>query len=265
MYEEKCRRVAAAETQVQRGRDKQAVRVLTGDGLHPATDPAFNVLRKMHPSADHEYPVLVKTWFPSEAEITVAVNSLIPSNASMDFAGWSFDIIRPVSGDPVAMGSLKRLFGVWINCGRVLAEKIMPLITIGALLGFNKQEQCKQDLVNPLLRPVNKPTIVWKVIGELGLRHAEAKAAMEGMLEHQFGLGAPAGMQRIALTIAAAFAQGKTILKVDGVNAFNSANRLSLLKAMIKNCPAIAPFFASGYCDHKPMVKGRWDVGSLPH
>ena len=169
--------------------------------------------------------------------------------SSMDFSGWSMDLLRPVRGRTEIMGPFKDRCLAITNCD--VPPSVYWLITPGALVALYKLDKEIEDAraaqgLDPKLRPINKSALLWKVATQVAIMHPEYEAAADEMQPLQLGLGAKFGMTRMALTAQDFYAQGWSNGEMDAENGFNRASRQAMLEAICRECPHMTRLFWMG-------------------
>jgi hypothetical protein len=257
-------RARAATKRLRWGRKGAALRTLLSAGVANEHPCAERIMRDMHPAPSR--PVTAPQDLGPGLEATAegvqrALDELFKCDfTSMDFSGWSMDLLRPVRGRVDIMQPLHALVLAIANCEAPLS--VFWMITPGALVALHKLEEEAQAAraasgLDPKLRPVNKSALLWKAATQVAIMHPEYDRAAKAMQPLQLGLGAKFGMSRMALSAQDYYAQGYSIGEVDADNGFNSASRQAMLEAMLRECPHMARLFWMGYCSHAPLVLMR--------
>ena len=134
-------------------------------------------------------------------------------------------------------GYLAEVFNILLNEPTLLPEESWRLLRAANLAGVGDKR-----------RPIACASVWRRLMASIAARKAGHKLGPLLQELSQLGCGVPSGVEHVATTSRIWQQTFGTIIQMDCANAFNSVDRLAIIKGLERFCPELLPYFAAVYC-----------------
>ena len=239
---------------VREGSFRKALQGLLSRGMQSATDAVLDTMAKLHPAGLH---TIVHNLVSPPAPRVVTADEVLTSLTSFP-AG--------TAAGPSSMRAEHFKGLTSADPARRLAEGLAALATVMAqgrahesvqphLAGANLLAIAKKDNGT---RPIAVGEILRRLVGKILLARNMPKIN-SALGANQFGVGAKSGTERIAHLVRRLAKKHRgnrryVLLKVDMRNAFNTVDRLAVLRAVHETCPELFPWVDWLYANESRLL-----------
>ena len=253
------------------GAARKALDTLLSTGTHDPTDPAvLHKLRSLHPQAPQPIlSTLSATLDPMLGDGEAGFWEPIIRDAVMHFPRASApgpsglrpshlqDALRRRGRGLALLAALSDLTALWLK--GALPQEHAPY-----LCGANLTPLRKPD---GGVRPVAVGETLRRLVGKALLATGVSKRQVASLAPLQAGVGIRSATEAIAmgtnnLVSSLSATHDWALLKVDLSNAFNSLDRLAMLKGALAHAPASYNFLRFAYAQHAPLYIGDATLSS---
>eukprot|EP00953_Heterococcus_sp_UTEX-ZZ885_P000740 917-Heterococcus_DN1.PRE.1 len=145
--------------------------------------------------------------------------------------------------------SLAKVYTALLNEPELLHEQSWRVLRAAALTG-----------IGPKPRPIACSGIWRRLMASIAAKAVAKKLAPVLMELSQFGVGVSAGVEHVAMEARLWHELYGVVVQLDCVNAFNSVDRLAIVRGLERFCPELLPYFDAVYCgDNMPELRAERD------
>ena len=241
------------------GRRKASNQTLHSFGVAPRNEITKDALHNLTVSQlaaqPDKAPITADAPF-FDGQVSKNVSSKAMAIGAIDVFGFANDMLSLVVNVPATNTCPRPLdvherFIKMLSCTSSVPDCVAYLLSGGSLTPLNKiPADQNSDLVaageQPQLRPINSGSMPMAHLGSNMLKSSHGKAATKKVKPIQKGFEAN-GCNKTIHAMRGAYNQGKAILSLDGINAFNAAKRQAVLDAAKILWPEATPFLEKFY------------------
>ena len=247
-------------------RSRGLTRVASNFAQGPRAAPARNAAAKQaleakHPAGDDpaELSAEVQAGLQAAREAALASGaSLAP--AALTAAQVRFAIMRSTADAAPGLSGLRimHLQQIVRTAGSEAANKLLGLFAWLGTAAYADHEYlppafwqlhmaARLSAVGEKLRPIACGDTLRRIFGAIYCRTHKLKltALFEGV--HQFGVGSPNGVERLATAAQLVHQAGGVVLALDGRNAFNATSRRAIFREAAKHVPDLYTYLTRMY------------------
>jgi hypothetical protein len=241
------------------GRRKASSQTLHSFGVAPRNETTKDALHSLTVSQlgakPNKAPITTDAPF-FDGQVAKNVAGKAMAIGGIDVFGFATDMLSLVVNVPATNTCPRPLdvherFIKMLSCTSSVPDCVAYLLSAGSLTPLNKIPAAQNsDLVaageQPQLRPINSGSMPMANLGSNMLKSSHGKAATKKVKPIQKGFEAN-GCDKTIHAMRGAYNQGKAILSLDGINAFNAARRQAVLDAAKILWPEATPFLEKFY------------------